>query len=680
MYISELSLSGFRCFGGNDFDVDSGCYEKPIIISLEPDITALIGRNGSGKSACLMALQRLFGETREERNIRPDDFFVKPGETLETLARRQLYIEANILFPELAEGQAASEGTVPACFNHLAVDQAGDPPRVRVRLESTWESSATLEGSIEENIYWIISPGNVPFGDADGKVKMSPSDRANIVVKYIPASRDIYSMTRLALGSFGKSLMRSIMWEHEKEIQALIESLDGKINSEAAIIRINQAINICWSALNAADTETTAHLSILPPDFYQVIKAATIFFEPSATGRRLNLENLSDGQRSLFHFALVKSLLELKLALENEVKRGVDTPFSSDFTKAPALTLFAFEEPENHLAPYFLSRLMMELQSLIATHRAQGMVTSHSPSIIGRLEPTSVRYMNKCSSTGVSTGCQLELPQGDDEAAKFVREAVKAYPEIYFARHAIFGEGASEEIVLPKLAEALGVPIDRSFVAVVPIGGRYITHFWRLTSQLGIPQTTLMDFDLGRSSGDIAQLKIAGKAILECYRPTEATDLKDLNDLTSFSRGSNWGGTNDWDLDKFESWTSWLERFGIFFSWPLDLDMMMLEAFPDAYKHLQNGKRGPQRYEDPKRQKDACKVALGEQGDGSFGLAPYDEASYLPLFPWYTYLFLGDRGKPAVHLSALGQLSNQVLKDNCPPVYKRLIERVKNSL
>ena len=153
MYISELSLLGFRCFGGNNFDADSGCYEKPITISLEPEITALIGRNGSGKSACLMALQRLFGETREERNIRPDDFFVKPGETLECLAKRQLYVEANILFPELVEGQAASEATVPACFNHLTVDEAGGTPRVRVRLERTWASSATLEGSIEENIY-----------------------------------------------------------------------------------------------------------------------------------------------------------------------------------------------------------------------------------------------------------------------------------------------------------------------------------------------------------------------------------------------------------------------------------------------------------------------------------------------------------------------------------------------
>ena len=526
-----------------------------------------------------------------------------------------------------------------------------------------------------------MSPGDVPFGDADGKVRMSPSDRANIVVKYIPASRDLYSMTRLALGSFGKSLMRSIMWEHEKEIQALIESLDEKINSEAAIIRINRAINSCWGALNAADTETTAHLSILPPDFYQVLKAATIFFEPSATGRRLGLENLSDGQRSLFHFALVTSLLELKLALEEEVKRGVDTPFNSDFTKAPALSIFAFEEPENHLAPYFLTRLMMELRSLVATHRAQGLVTSHSPSIVGRLEPTSLRYMNRCSSTGVSIGCKLELPQDDVEAAKFVREAVKAHPEIYFARHAVFGEGASEEIVLPRLAEALGVPIDKSFVAVVPIGGRYIKHFWRLTSQLGISHTTLMDFDLGRSSGDILQLKNVAQALFELYLPNEKEDREELARLRDFDGTRTWGADKDnWNTKNFKSWIIWLEQYGVFFSKPLDLDFTMLKSFYHAYKHLPQNKRGPQRENAQEKQLESCKVALGEQGKQSFGTKPYEDTEYLELFPWYTYLFLGSRGKPAVHLSALAQLSNEELKNNCPPVYKRLIERVKNSL
>ena len=62
------------------------------------------------------------------------------------------------------------------------------------------------------------------------------------------------------------------------------------------------------------------------------------------------------------------------------------------------------------------------------------------------------------------------MPETVDHASKFVREAVIAYPELYFGKYIILAEGPSEEIVLPKIASALGLDIDRSFVCVVPLG------------------------------------------------------------------------------------------------------------------------------------------------------------------------------------------------------------------
>lgn len=54
----------------------------------------------------------------------------------------------------------------------------------------------------------------------------------------------------------------------------------------------------------------------------------------------------------------------------------------------------------------------------------------------------------------------------------------------------------------PRIAGALGVvPLDPSFVPVVPLGGRYVTHFWRLLSDLEIPQATSLDFETGRAHG-----------------------------------------------------------------------------------------------------------------------------------------------------------------------------------
>ncbi|WP_142985011.1 ATP-dependent endonuclease, partial [Klebsiella pneumoniae] len=82
------------------------------------------------------------------------------------------------------------------------------------------------------------------------------------------------------------------------------------------------------------------------------------------------------------------------------------------------------------------------------------------------------------------------LPEDDVEASVYVRLAVKAYPELYFARFVILGEGDSERVVIPKIAEEMGVSLDPSFVPVVPLGGRFVAHFWRLLNDLEIPHAT----------------------------------------------------------------------------------------------------------------------------------------------------------------------------------------------
>jgi putative ATP-dependent endonuclease of the OLD family len=368
--------------------------------------------------------------------------------------------------------------------------------------------------------------------------------------------------------------------------------------------------------------------------------------------------------------------IHLRLELEDEVASGANPPFQSEFARAPALTIFAFEEPENHLSPFFLSRLLTELARLTGTARVQGVVTSHASAIVGRIEPTAVRHVRRVHATGISHVARLALPTGDADAAKFVREAVRAHPEIYFARHAIFGEGPSEEIVIPRLAEAHGIPIDRSFVAIVPIGGRHIQHFWRLVEQLGIPHTTLLDLDLGRSTGDNLQFKAAAKALQGSSRALSEQDAKNIaTALTNARPVVPEGGTVD--VEFLVNWSKAFESQGIFMSGPLDLDMLMLSAFQSAYTKLSEGATGPQNPEDPVRQEAAGKRVLG---DGGLGLAAYTNLPERALFPWYAYLFLGARGKPAVHLAALGELDDLDIELACPPVLYRLIKHVQASL
>ena len=95
------------------------------------------------------------------------------------------------------------------------------------------------------------------------------------------------------------------------------------------------------------------------------------------------------------------------------------------------------------------------------------------------------------------------------------------FPELYFARFVILVEGDSERVVLPRLAEAEGIILDPSFVAVVPLGGRHVQHFWRLLNGLAIPHATLLDLDLGRSGGGFGRVKTTIGHLIEEGTPRE---------------------------------------------------------------------------------------------------------------------------------------------------------------
>ena len=183
--------------------------------------------------------------------------------------------------------------------------------------------------------------------------------------------------------------------------------------------------------------------------------------------------------------------------------------FRDDQLRIPALTIFALEEPENHLSPYFLARIIRQVRSLTNERSAQAIMTSHSPAVLSRVQPHEVRYCRCDPKTRCSSVKSIKLPTDDAEAVKFVRGAMLAFPELYFARFVLLVEGDSERIVLPHLAEALDLLIDPAFVAIVPLGGRHVQHFWRLLSHLEIPYATLLDLDLGRDGGGFGRVKTA---------------------------------------------------------------------------------------------------------------------------------------------------------------------------
>lgn len=654
MRIESIELSGFRCFGPD-----------PITVPISSEITAVVGPNAAGKTALLHALSKMFGVSRAQRTVLHSDFHLGAEDDPDDREAKDLFIDVLIGLPELTDGTATPETIAPS-FRHMLIEREGKAPVCRLRLEARWEDDGTIEGEVSQELFWVDTLEDDPSEDEYHPV--SAADRGLIQLYYTPASRDAAAQVRATTGALAARLLRAIEWSSETEeaVQEASENLATAFEGESAIAAIGKALQTRWSGLHDDVVDTKPRLSLVSRRFEEIVNKITVIFEQGPDGQERGLDALSDGQQSLFYFALAAAVFDL----EREVVDGTVEGFRDDTLRIPALTLFALEEPENHLSPYFLARIIRQVRSLTGAGGAQAIVTSHSPAVLSRVNPREVRYCRCDPKTRVSSVKKIKIPPGTDEAAKFVRGAMLAYPELYFARFVLLVEGDSERIVLPVLAEALDLLIDPAFVAIVPLGGRHVQHFWRLLKQLGIPHATLLDLDLGREGGGFGRVKTAIEKLIE-FGVSKDQLLKVTTGILS---DEDFAAMHTWQEHKYlEGWVDSLKPHGVYFSAPLDLDLAMLGAFPDAYQAIIPKGGGPRMAADK-----AAEVVLGTTGPG---LTPYTGTfkDYPELLPAYRYHFLTN-SKPATHLVALTHIKKEDLKEDMPAVLSEILKHTAKFL
>ncbi|GGM22177.1 ATP-dependent endonuclease [Promicromonospora citrea] len=658
MYLERVTLTNFQCFGPD-----------PHTITFDEQLTALLGVNASGKTAALQAVLRLFSVVADQREIRVEDFHVPHDET-EPAAVRTLRVDAVFAFPELdadttvdagdgnaGEDQADAAATVPEFFAQMAADSEGQL-KLRIVLDATWTADGSASGLIEEQRRIAYT-----FDDdfEDQCVDLRASDRSRIQAVYVPATRD----GGRQVNSFLRGrLWRASMWSEgfRDHIADAADELSVNFKTEAVVATVTDAIASRWHELHHLSTEQNPTFEPITRDMTVLVSNAEMLFEPTATGRTRRAQELSDGQQSLLHIALTAATLDL----ESEIASGKhDDKFDITATTLPTLTLLAIEEPENNLSPYFLSRVVEQLVDVTGSGRAQALISSHSASVVSRIPPDRVRHFRIDGTSKSTAVSRIVLPDDATDAGKYMREAVQAHPELYFARFVVLGEGASEELVIPKLAAARDLHIDQSFVAVVPLGGRHTNHFWRLLNQLGIPHATLLDLDYGRAGGGEGRIRDVCNRLLELgnspFDGTEGvSDFTGVDDIEALSRG------------QLEAWLNHLEKWDVYFSTPLDLDLLLLYRYEDAYtSHLEDGKTGPRSTGDPRDS------VLGDPQDRP-EVDFYDNATWTNFLRWYRYLFLSN-SKPGTHLRAMSHVSKEELA-KLPPRLSRLMDRIEKAV
>ncbi|HHL9581126.1 TPA: ATP-dependent endonuclease [Klebsiella variicola] len=659
MKITQMEIKGFKSFDnvGQTININS--------------FTSLIGGNGTGKTAVLLALTRMFGVKSSDRIIQVDDFYVPPGDEIDTQDERELSVRVKFEFADLEDGE---DNTVADFFKHLVSSEAAEIPYCTAKLKAKWTKTNLAEGDIESDLVWEIG---------EYEKNITAYERSKIHVHYVPAYRDPAQQLKQTAGTIMHRLINAVEWSDQmaSTVDEVAVSIGNQFQEEVGVQTITSSLGRNWKTLFTGGYFEKLQIKPVVNGIEDVLKHIDTVFLPSPDTQPLPTERLSDGMKSLFYLSLVKSAFDIEDEIINS--DGKQLSISVEALDPPNLTIILIEEPENHLSPQYLGRIVKLCEEISENDRAQVVLTTHAPSLLNRVEPENIRYFRLHDNKNTIVK-EILLPREDKDDAEnvdtftYVKEAVKAYPEIYFAKVVILGEGDSEEIVIPKIAQVNGIELDTSLITFAPLGGRYVNHFWKLLNELSIPHVTLLDYDFRREGGGWGRIKYAVKQLISIG--------VDKNILLKMSDGvlsdEDLEVMHSWDEDRDEeiAWIESLKEYGVYFSFPYDLDWLMLNEFFEDYKKFVPENGGPRlpKDDDPEYNKKvkAAIASVLKKEEKDIDISKFDD---FEKYFWYRYLFLG-RGKPLSHNYVLSKMEDDKLRDNSPEVLNELIETVRGLL
>lgn len=636
-------MSGFQCFG-------------PTVTEIKfDDLTFLIGPNGSGKTAVLQALCRLFAFDPVLRRVQRSDFHVPLTEPSEPKhIERTFWLEAEFAFPELADG-GGEHPAIPPNFAHMRLDSPEGTPIVRFRLES----HLSADDEIEDTLYYVLSVDDQ--GVPTVKHQVPRADRNDLQVHYLPARRDPSDHIVYTAKSLIGRALRAVNWEQQREaITELTERISSSLTANLGVESFSQAVADSWHELHKGSFFSDPHITFIENDVEALLRHMSVSFTPGHGEPLVDFSRLSDGHKSVLYLSLVLGLQRIGRA----VLAGDNDSFDPEKLRPAIYTLVAMEEPENSLSPHYLGRVVRSLATLGTQEDAQALIATHAPSMLRRMAPECIRYL-RLDSSRQSKVTSILMPPSTEEAYKFVREAVQAFPELYFARLVVLGEGDSEEIVLSRVLRAERVGLDEAAISVVPLGGRHVNHMWRLLSALDIPFITLLDLDLARYHGGWGRVRNAAKNLMAFSPTTCEITQEEMDDLPAWNEAGN--GKALLQCEATEGWLAFLETKDVFFSSPLDLDFTMLKSFRGAYLTPEA--------DDVEPTEEGIRAVLGDNyhGSGQYQL------SEQRLFGAYRKNFK-TASKPVAHLSALASLTDEQIKAGMPVVLARLVKAIVSKL
>jgi len=343
---------------------------------------------------------------------------------------------------------------------------------------------------------------------------------------YIPAVRDVSDEAKVAktnpFGQLIHSVIEEIPDEFKENLSAKLKEIEKNLNRSSENEQRFQAIKNIEDTLNRLMSEHMAcdiEISMTMPELKEVFGAVKVY---ANDGTRTSIEAKGHGMQRSLIFTILRAYADL-----THIKKAGDQA-------RERTTIFAIEEPELYLHPQSQRTLMSVLQS-IAKGKDQIVLSTQSNLFvdISKFDQICIMRQEKKNGNFESSPTQLTIEEIMEDfrvrnpripaSEESIRE-LNWYAfnpmlnEGLFADKVVIVEGPSEQYSLPIYGDILEFNFDRQNISVVHCDGKgTMDRILRIFNGFKIPTYLWFDGDKDKSeqhAKTIGLLKLLGSSIL----------------------------------------------------------------------------------------------------------------------------------------------------------------------
>ncbi|WBX80332.1 AAA family ATPase [Virgibacillus salarius] len=463
MYLAELSIKNFRKYGNPGLN-----------LKLNKHLNVLVGENDSGKSTIVEAIKFVLStHNNDYLRLNIEDFHLAKGADEE---ERATEIDIICLFKGFNVEEAKN------FLEWLHVDKIGDTPTYSLKVIFSAKRK-------DKKVFYDISAGGLDTG------KYLNGEAKNLLkTTYLKPLRDAENeMTSRRNSRLSQVLINHSAFESEEEhvlVNAIKEANDRIMDY---FIEKNEVDSDELNPEHTSEENTGA----------QILKEINEYLESFSSNR-----NILKSQFNISDIKLKSILERLQLNLE-DAKPGLGSHnilfiatelLSLQQKDYEGLKLALIEEIEAHLHTQAQMRLIDFLLKRSFESDIQLILTTHSTSLASKIP---LEYMFICQDNKVFSlnSDETGLLKGDYLFLERFLDSTKA--DLFFAQGVIMVEGDAENILIPTIAQILGLPLSKNGITVLNVGStaflRYSRIFIRANPDSGtinIPVACITDLDI----------------------------------------------------------------------------------------------------------------------------------------------------------------------------------------